>query len=108
MITVKGIELDIDVERNEDAKRIDKAKPAMLEAAKGLEEKSTSYDEIAESCYTAVYALLGDTEADKLEIDRGRWMSCLEIFSETCTEITRLENEVHEKISKYSAARLGV
>jgi len=108
MITVKGIELDIDIERNEDAKRIEDAKPSMKAAAEALQSKKASYDEIAMVCDKAVHDLLGDTEANKLNIDTSRWLDCIGAFSEVCTEITKAENAVQEKIKKYQVDRLGV
>lgn len=108
MITVKGIELDFDVQRNADAKRLDASKPSMLEAVKVLESKEVSYDTVADVCIKAVVDLLGSTEADKLGMDAGKWLECITTFSEVCAEVTKQENETKEILAKYKVDRLGV
>ena len=108
MITVKGIELDFDVQRNADAKRLDASKPSMLEAVKVLESKEVSYDTVADVCIKAVVDLLGEAEAYKLGMDRDRWIDCITTFSEVCAEVTKQENETREILAKYKVDRLGV
>ena len=108
MITVKGIELDFDVQRNADATRVELAKPSMQAAVKVLESKDVSYGMVAGVCCKAVFELLGSTEADKLGMDASKWLECITTFSEVCAEVTKQENETKEILAKYKVDRLGV